>query len=133
MIVADTNLVAYVVIPGEQTNSALRVRSIDRNWIAPGLLRHELINVIAFNVRKGILSKDEGIRAFRRGLDLVKFDDRFSDPVTVLNLCEISKGASYDAEFVWLAMQLHVPLVTGDGPLVNTFPSVVVHFKNFAK
>lgn len=131
MIVADTNLVAYAVISGIHSPAALQVRAKDREWIAPPLLRYELLNVVALYVRKGLLHRDEGIKAYSRGLNLVRFDPRPTDPIAVLNLCAISQGTSYDAEFVWLAMELGIPLVSGDGPLVNSFPNVAVHMTQF--
>src|SRR5438552_18367978 len=103
MIVADTNLVAYLVIPGSSTNAAVRFRARERDWIAPSLLRSELLSVAARYLTAGLLDRDEAVRSFRRGLDLVKMSDRQSDPVGVLNLCAQSGCTGYDAEFIWLA------------------------------
>ena len=42
MIVVDTNLIAYAVLPGERTADALRVADRDSNWVAPAGWRREL-------------------------------------------------------------------------------------------
>ena len=47
MIVVDTNLVAYAVLPGERTADALALAERDPAWIAPALWRRELRNVLA--------------------------------------------------------------------------------------
>ena len=112
MIVADTNLIAYFVIPGARTESAERVRSKDRNWIAPTLLRSELLNVLAKYIARGILDRDEASKAFHRGISLVKFSNLESEPFDTFNLCHAGDSAPYDAEFVWLAIKLRIPLVT---------------------
>jgi predicted nucleic acid-binding protein len=132
MIVADTNLVAYFVIPGSSTDSAEKVGARDRDWIAPSLLRSELLSVTARYVSAGLVERDDAVRSFRRGLDLVKMSDLPSDPVGVLNLCAQSGCTGYDAEFIWLANELNLPVVTADAALIRAFPDVAVSFEDFA-
>lgn len=132
MIVADTNLVAYLVIPGDSTRQAERVRAKDRVWVVPPFLPHELLNVMATYVRKDVLDRDEALRAYRRGLSLVTVSDLKLDPVAVLNLASAAGGATYDAEFVWLAQQLRVPVVTADQEMLKAFPAVTVGLDQFA-
>ena len=54
MIVADTNLVAYLLIEGDQTAAARRVWERDRDWILPPLWRSEYLNVLATLVRTAL-------------------------------------------------------------------------------
>src|SRR2546423_3397855 len=114
MIVADANLVAYFVIPGASTQQAERVRSKDRVWIVPAMLPHELLNVMATYVNRRLLDGDEAVRAYRRGMALVKVSNAPHDPIAILNLAIAGGCASCDVEDVWLAQELRVPTVTAD-------------------
>jgi predicted nucleic acid-binding protein len=49
----------------------------------------------------------------------------------VLDLVESSKCSSYDCEFVVLAQQLGIPLVTSDKKLLTEFPSNAVSMDVF--
>jgi predicted nucleic acid-binding protein len=133
MIVADANLVAYFVIPGVSTQQAERVRAKDKLWIVPPLLPHELLNIMTTYVNRNRLGRDEAIRAYRRGLALVKVSDVSHDPIAILNLATTARCASYDAEYVWLAQQLRVPMVTADREVIEAFPSVALGLDQFAQ
>jgi len=41
VIVADTNLITYLLLDGEHTEAAERVFALDSHWIAPALWRSE--------------------------------------------------------------------------------------------
>lgn len=53
MIVADTNLIAYLLIPGPFSKDAERVQRRDPDWRAPWLWRSEFLNVLSLYVRTG--------------------------------------------------------------------------------
>jgi predicted nucleic acid-binding protein len=131
MIVADTNLLAYLVIPGTATADAERVRARDSDWAAPGLLRFEWLNVVAQQFRLNHLDRDCALRTFRRGLTLLSFTKLQSDPLFILNMCQKTGCSPCDLEFIWLAMELGVPLVTADRKLIDAFPGVAVHLSEF--
>ena len=133
MIVADSTLVASAVIRGASTAAALHCRTRDREWISPRLLRSELLNVLVKYVSVArSLDRDEGLKAFRRGLSLVIWSDAESDPVDVLNLCDHYGITAYDAEFVALAMKRNFRLVTLDNGLLKAFPGIAISPADFA-
>lgn len=133
MIVADTNLVAACVIRGLGTPAAFAVRARDRDWVAPRLLRSELLNALAkYVVVAKSLGRDEAVKALRRGLSLVKFPDDERDPVDVLNVCAKSGLTSYDAEFVALAIERNAVLVTLDAAILKAYPGIAVSVADFA-
>ena len=49
----------------------------------------------------------------------------------VLALAANNPCTAYDCEFVALAEQLGIPLVTGDKQLLNTFPNIAVSLEDF--
>lgn len=133
MIVADTNVVAAVVIPGAALPDALAARSRDRDWIAPRLLESELLNALSkYVVVAKTLDRDEAVKAFRRGLSLVHIPQHQIDPVDVLNVRVRSGLTSYDAEFVALAIDRNLRLVTLDAQVLNAYPGVAVSLAEFS-
>jgi predicted nucleic acid-binding protein len=130
VIVADTNLVAYTVIPGPHDLAVQRVRAADDDWVAPRLLRSELLNVIARNMAHGKMDRDKALKTFRRGMSMVRLG-RDPDPIGVCNLCRSAGCTSYDGEFIWLAQELGVPLVTADAKVLAAFPDTAVSFEAF--
>jgi len=51
MIVVDTNVLAYLLMPGKFTAGAEQLLRSDPEWAAPVLWRSELRNVLATYVR----------------------------------------------------------------------------------
>jgi predicted nucleic acid-binding protein len=54
MIVADTNLIVYLFITGDQTALAQKVLDKDPQWIVPPLWQSEFRNVLAAYIRRGM-------------------------------------------------------------------------------
>ena len=112
MIVVDTNAVAYLVIKGVRTPQSEAVRARDADWHVPGLFRHEWLNVVTRYVEEELLTRDEAVRAYRRGVSLVKIDDASPDPIRIINLHLASGCSSYDCQSVAEAEKLGAKLVT---------------------
>ena len=51
MIVADSNLIAYLLIPGAKSALAERIITRDRDWAVPLLCRSEVRNILALYMR----------------------------------------------------------------------------------
>jgi len=133
MIVADTNLIAYLVRPGERTGAAEAVLRADSAWAAPTLWRSELRNVLATYVRARTLALDHALVMAERAEALMAGRE-FSVPTeAVLALAFTSGCAAYDCEFVVLARELGVRLVTADARLLAAFPDTAVAPEGFAR
>jgi len=131
VIVADTNLIAYLLIQSEHTAAAEKVRARDGTWLAPPLWRSEFRNVLALYVKGGKLGLDAvlelaaGAEAMMRGREVEV------DAPTVLRLAAASGCTAYDCEFVALAQAAGVPLVTADRRVIAAFPAVAVSPEGF--
>ena len=131
MIVVDTNLIAYLLLPGERTPDAGAVLRRDADWTSPLLWRSEFRSVLAQYLRKAQLNlatadriMDEAERLMRGG----EYEVRSPD---VLRLVSRSRCSAYDCEFVALAEDLTVPLITSDGLILSEFPSVAMSAEDF--
>jgi predicted nucleic acid-binding protein len=122
VIVADTNLLAYLILPGAHTDPADRVWQKDDEWAAPVLWRSEFLNVLAGYLRKGLLTRSSALDAFRRAEAVVGGREFPADAGKVLELVESSTCSAYDCEFVALAEELDVALVTSDTRVLANFP-----------
>ena len=131
MIVADTNLIAYFLIKSGFTPDAHAVYQKDPDWIAPALWRSELRNVLIQSLRHGSLSLDEVLSIMSRAEGLMKDSSYLMDSSRVLRLAAGSGCTAYDCEFVALALDLGVPLVTEDRRLIEKFKPAVVSMKTF--
>lgn len=126
MIVADANLVAYIVLPGERTADAEAVFAKDPSWAVPLLCISELRSVMLRYLRTGDLSLTEAIGALERTLALVDGREVAVDSRQVLELAKRSGCSSYDCEYVALAEVLGVWLVTADAKVLKAFPTLAV-------
>ena len=131
MIVADTNLISYLLLEGEHTASAEQVLHKDPYWIAPLLWRSEFRNVLMLYVRQDILSLEEGRQLMAQGESLLAGREYSMPSAPILELAEESACSAYDCEFVALALQEKVKLVTSDRKVLAAFPEVAVAPKDF--
>jgi predicted nucleic acid-binding protein len=132
MIVVDTNLISYLLIPGAPTVMAQAAAS-RAPWSAPLLWRSEFRNVLAVYMRhKGLTTSDaQALMAIaERLLWGREFTVRSS---TVLDCVARSQRSAYDCEFVALALDLGIPLVTTDEALIADFPQTAIHLREFVK
>ena len=56
MIVADTNLIAYFLLPSDESAGAEAVFRKDQEWASPYLWRSELRNVLTQYIKRNVLS-----------------------------------------------------------------------------
>ena len=131
MIVADVNLVAYLILGGPERALAQRVLERDPVWAAPLLWRSEFRNVLATFMRQRGLSASDAWRAHELA-DQLLIGQEFAVPgERVLALVEASTCSAYDCEYVALADELAVPLVTADRQVLRAFADRAVSPKEF--
>ena len=95
------------------------------------LWRSELRNVLIQSLRHGSLSLDEILNIMCRAEGLMKDSSYQMDSSRVLRLAAGSGCAAYCCEFVALALDLGVPLVTEDRSLIGKFKPTAVSMKTF--
>jgi predicted nucleic acid-binding protein len=132
VIVADTNLLVYLYLPGEHTETAERVLRRDAQWAAPVLWRSEFRNVLALYLRKGLLSVEAAVDAFREAEIAVQGREYAVETARALDLVQQSSCSAYDCEFVALAQELDVRLVTSDTRVLKSFPGIAVAPESFS-
>ena len=126
MIVVDTNVIGYLYLSSPYSEQVERVLLKDTEWAAPLLWRSELRNVLALYLRKGWLSLEDAVRIMDEAVRLMAGREYAVDSMQVLELVEESTCSAYDCEFVALARDLDVPLVTVDKQILRDFPREAV-------
>ncbi len=134
MIVADTNLIAYVLINSAQTALAEAILEKDGDWHAPPLWRHKFRNILATYVRANRLALPVALRHMSNAEALIVTDEsnELADTAEILRLAKTSGCSGYDCEFVALARRIGAPLVSGDKRLIAAFPETVIAIEAFA-
>lgn len=126
MIVVDTNVVAYLYLPGDFTAQAESLLERDPEWAAPVLWRSEFRNILAGYMRRGVLTFDQARELQAEAESLLTGNEHDVDSNQVLELVRDSDCSAYDCEFVALAQQLDTRLVTMDAKVLKAFPQRAV-------
>ena len=126
MIIVDTNVLVYLFVQSTQTHSAMTVRMKDPNWHASLLWRSEFRNAMARHMRAGTFTFDQALSTLRQVENMMDGKDHEVNSADVMRLVSESDCSVYDCEFVALAQQLDVSLVTSDRRILHEFPNVAV-------
>ena len=123
MIVVDTNVLAYLYLPGAHTAAAEALFEKDPEWAAPVLWRSEFRNILAGYMRRKTLTFDQAWELQSEAESLLLGSEFDVDSQAVLELVRDSNCSAYDCEFVALAMKLNTRFVTMDKKLLQAFPA----------
>lgn len=122
MILVDTNILAYLLLPYEFSPRADALYKRDPDWAVPIFWRSEFRNLLAGYLRRKTLTFDEAVNVQVEAKARLAGNEHEVDSRRVLELVRDSDCTAYDCEFVAIAMLLGVKLVTMDKKLLKAFP-----------
>ena len=133
MIVADASLIGCFAVRSEHSELADAVCEADAVWVAPLLWRSEVRNALVTYMRRAGMSLEAALLAFRSAEEVIGGREYRVASEQILELAAQSKCTAYVCEYVALARDLGVPLVTADKQVLRAFPKTVVALEQFAR
>ena len=130
MIVVDSNVIAYLYLPGEYTSAAESLLVRDPDWAAPILWRSEFRNILAGYLRRKAITFEQANSLQTEAESLLAGAEYELDSHAVLELVRDIDCSAYDCEFIALAQKLNTQLVTMDKKLLRAFPKCAVPLVN---
>ncbi len=131
MIIADTNIISYLLLPTSFTDSVESLYKTDSDWAAPILWKSEFRNVMALYLRKKIITLEKAMQLQDTAESIIIQNEFDVSSTQVLALIDESNCSSYDCEFVALAHHFDSKLVTQDKKLLKEFPSTAISVADF--
>ncbi len=126
MIVVDSNVICYYALPGARTEVADRLRARDPEWCVPSLWRSEFRNVVVGQIRRGALDLAAAQELVALTEAMLRDNEFAVDSAAVLARAAETGCTAYECEYVVLAEELGVPLVTSDKQVLAAFPDRAV-------
>ncbi len=131
MIVVDTNIVCYLFISGPYSEQAAQALEKSPLWVAPSLWRSEFRNVLTLYMRKNLLTLEQASLIMQKAEELLEHEEYEVPSYPVLEVASISECTGYDCEFIVLAQDLEVPLLTADKKLLKAFPDIAISLTDY--
>jgi predicted nucleic acid-binding protein len=122
MIVVDTNIIAHFWLPSDHTRLCEQLFQWDPEWVAPVLWKSEFRNVVILYMRKKLIDLPEALQITEKAENQMKEREFHVNSVQVYNLAERSNCSSCDCEFISLAEDLDIKLITMDKRILQSFP-----------
>jgi len=132
-IVVDTNIISYFYLNTPYTGKAESLFQLVPGWYAPYLWRSEFRNVLTLYLKKNLISVEDSFTAMENAELLMEGNEYHITSRHILMLVNDSKCSAYDCEFVALAQQLNVKLVTEDKKIISEFSDIAVDIDTFLK
>lgn len=126
MIVVDANIVAYFLLPGARAGRAETLQRKDPEWAAPFLCLSEVRNIALGFLRRRQLSAAEALEVGRHAEEILSGREYSVSSERVLTFAASFGCTAYDCEYVVLAEELDVPLVTSDRQILRAFPRIAI-------
>jgi len=135
MIVVDNDVISYfwIRMDTERASLAQDVRERDSDWVAPRVWHSEFRNVLRGYMSGGYMTLAEAIDYARRAEEDLRESTRSVPTPRVLQLVDETDHSAYDCEYVALAQELNVTLVTGDWAVADLFPDTAVLMERYAR
>lgn len=133
MIVVDANLIGNLFIESKDAPLAIQVFEKDPDWYAPILWQSEVRSIVTGYFRHNLLTLDKAFCIMDESHGLMTDHDRPVSSNLVLELIATSKCTSYDCEYVALAKEMKLTLVTFDKQVVGAFPGIAVFPQDFVR
>ncbi len=132
MIVVDNDVISYFWLEiSDRSPVARRARARDSDWAVPYLWRSEFRNVLRHYIRLDVIGYAEALWYARKAEADLRGNEHPVATAAVLKLVEQTGHSAYDCEYVALAQQLNVKLVTGDRDVARLFPNTAVLLEDF--
>jgi predicted nucleic acid-binding protein len=131
MIVVDTNIIAYLWLDSKRSDLVDAVHGTDPDWIVPRLWRYEFLNVLTSYIRNKNLPIKDALSIWRQALSTFQRSEYESDPEHVVHVSSANRISAYDAQFITLAVQKGVKLVTEHRDLLDKFHGTAISMEDF--
>ena len=133
MIVVDNSVLVAFWLPGDFAAWAESAKERDGVWAAPVVWRAEFRTVLAGYLRKKRMTEAEANAAYANAQKDLGPQEFTVPTERIMKLVLASDCTAYDCEYVALAQDLGVPLVTTDELILRAFPKNAVPLEKFAK
>jgi len=131
MIIVEANLIGALFVQSDQSSLAARIFEMDPDWYAPLLWQSEMRSLITSYLRHKLITLDQATQIMDEVHALMMEHERFVSSNLVLELVSMSKCTSYDCEYVALAKEMNLTLVTFDKEVVREFPGIAIFPQDF--
>jgi predicted nucleic acid-binding protein len=131
MIIVDANLIGALFLRSEQTPLAARIFERDPDWYAPLLWQSEVRSLLTSYLRHKLITLDKAAKIMEEVHALMMEHERHVSSSLVLELVAASRCTSYDCEYVALAKEMKLTLVTFDKEIVGEFPGTAIFPQDF--
>lgn len=131
MIVVDSSVLAYLLLPSDLTPATEALLRAEPDWTAPPLWRSEFRNLLAGYLRRGTLSFEKVIAVQLEAEELLADGEYSVESPAVMQLARESRCSAYDCEFVALAVKLNTIVVTLDKQILSEFPTRAVSLNKY--
>jgi len=133
VIVVDTNIICYRWIPTSHSPDTDKALAKDPDWIAPLLWHSEFRNALAGAIRQKLITLDVANNVMGKAEWHFASREFAVSSRAVLNLVASSGCSAYDCEFVALAEEQRVPLITADRQILRDFPRTAISLERFVR
>jgi predicted nucleic acid-binding protein len=126
MVVVDSNILVYFYLREQYTEEADALLERHPVWTAPQLWQSEFRNTLIGYVRRGRIPLQQALAILDEATGLLDHADARIESHEIMKLAHASGCTAYDCEYVALAQELGVPLVTMDRQVLRAFPDIAV-------
>jgi len=133
MIVTDSNVLVCLTVRSELSALAEAVYAVDVQWAVPQLWVSEFRNTLVKYIQHRGMTMESALLSLRSAEEIVSGREYTVASEIVFELAKCSGCSAYDCEYVALARDLGVPLVTADKQILREFPKTAVSLEQFIK